>query len=148
MSNAQRVPIAITERIRDHCLCLHAQRAARVLARRFDRVLGTVGLTNGQFSLMMGLNRAEPVSMGPIAALLGMDRTTLTAALKSLERRGLVRTSSSPRDKRSRLLSLSPQGHALLAKAVPIWEAAHAEVDRQLADGQADLLRPALRALE
>ena len=139
------MPFATTAFVRDHCLCLHTQRAARALARRFDRVLSPLGLTNGQFSLMMALNRPEPVGMGPVAALLGMDRTTLTAALKSLERRGLVATASHPGDRRSRLLSLTPQGHALLAQAVPIWQETHAEVDRLL--GEADDLRPALRAL-
>ena len=145
MSNEEQVSFATTAFIRDHCLCLYTQRAARALARRFDRVLSPLGLTNGQFSLMMALNRPEPVGMGPVAALLGMDRTTLTAALKSLERRGLAATAFHPDDRRSRLLSLTPQGHALLAQAVPIWQETHAEVDRLL--GEADDLRPALRAL-
>ena len=85
--------------------------------------------------------------MAPVAALLGMDRTSLTAALKSLERRGLVATASHPDDRRSRLLRLTPQGHALLAQAVPIWQETHAEVDRFLGGGEAEDLRPALRAL-
>ena len=47
-------------------------------------------LTNGQFSLMMSLNRPKPPKIGDVSALLAMDRTTLTANLKPLERRGLV----------------------------------------------------------
>ena len=80
-----------TLEIRDHCLCLHAQRAARALARRFDAAFRPLGLTSGQFSLLNALNRPEPPAMGAVAAVLAMDRTTLTAALKPLERRGLVR---------------------------------------------------------
>ena len=68
------------------------QRAARALARRFDAAFRPLGLTSGQFSLLMSLNRPEPPTMGAVAALLAMDRTTLTAALKPLERRGLVRS--------------------------------------------------------
>jgi DNA-binding MarR family transcriptional regulator len=75
------VPFETTLEVRDSCLCLHAQRAARALARRFDEVLRPVGLTNGQFSLLMSLNRPEPPPMKPVADLLAMDRTTLTAAL-------------------------------------------------------------------
>src|SRR5579871_3043775 len=86
--------------VRDACLCLHVQRAARALARRFDEALRPVGLTNGQFSLLMSLNRPEPPGMGPVASLLAMDRTTLTAALKPLERRGLVRITTDPKDRR------------------------------------------------
>ena len=46
--------------VRDACLCLHVQRAARALARRFDEVFRPLDLTNGQFSLLMSLNRPEP----------------------------------------------------------------------------------------
>src|ERR1700693_3094939 len=92
------VPYQTTLHVRDTCLCLHMQRAARALARRFDEALRPVGLTNGQFSLLMALNRPAPPPMGPVASLLAMDRTTLTAALKPLERRGLVKISREPSD--------------------------------------------------
>src|SRR3954452_19106740 len=147
MSEPARIPFETTAHVRDHCLCLHAQRAARSLARRFDRALRPLGLTNGQFSLMMSLNRPGSAGMGSVAALLGLDRTTLTAALKPLERRGLVASAPHPEDKRSRLLTLTPQGHALLTQAVPIWIATHADVDRVLQEHDADTIRPALRAL-
>src|SRR5271168_4346718 len=120
MSKPPKVPYETTLLVRDCCLCLHVQRAARALARRFDEVLRPFGLTNGQFSLLMSLNRPEPPSMGPVASLLAMDRTTLTAALKPLERRGLVRVSADPADRRSRRLTLTPAGMALLAQAVGI----------------------------
>src|ERR671929_2266683 len=106
MSKANEPSFATTLRVRDTCLCLHTQRAARALARRFDDALRPLGLTNGQFSLMMALNRPEPPSMGAVASLLAMDRTTLTAALKPLERRGLIEMHSAPGDKRSRLIQL------------------------------------------
>src|SRR4051812_10107068 len=147
ISEPARIPFGTTAHVRHHCLCLHAQRAARGLARRFDRALRPLGLTNGQFSLMMSLNRPQPAGMGSVAALLGLDRTTLTAALKPLERRGLVATAPHPDDKRSRLMRLTPQGHALLAEAVPIWRDTHAEVDRVLAEHGAGDLRAGLRVL-
>src|SRR5262245_57856597 len=107
--------------VRDACLCLHAQRAARALARRFDVALKPAGITSGQFSLLMSLNRPQPPNLRSVAALLAMDRTTLTANLKPLERRRLVRTATDPTDRRARLLRLTPAGRAVLAKAVPIW---------------------------
>jgi DNA-binding MarR family transcriptional regulator len=145
MSNARHVPFATTAKIRDHCLCLHVQRAARVLARRFDDALRPLNLTNGQFSLMMSLNRPEPASIGSVAHLLAMDRTTLTAAVKPLARRRLVKVAAGAEDRRSRLLTLSVNGRSLLASAVPIWERVHARVEKRLAGG--DGLRTKLRAL-
>ena len=141
MSKLPDISFATTHYIRDKCICLHMQRAARVLARRFDEALRPLDLTNGQFSLLTSLNRPEPARMGSVATLLAMDRTTLTAALKPLERRGLIAVSVDPEDQRSRLLTLTRAGRALLAKAVPIWKRSHAEVDRLLAGGDPDALR-------
>jgi DNA-binding MarR family transcriptional regulator len=147
MSNPIEIPFSTTLLVRDTCLCLHVQRAARALARRFDTALKPVGLTNGQFSLMMSLNRPEPPPMGPVAALLAMDQTTLTAALKPLERRGWVSIIPNPKDRRGRLLSLTAEGKAVLAAAVPIWEKTHAEVEAKLPAGGANELRTDLMAL-
>jgi DNA-binding MarR family transcriptional regulator len=138
------VPFTTTLEVRDTCLCLHAQRAARALARHFDEVLKPVGLTNQQFSLLMALNRPEAPPMGPVARLLAMDRTTLTAALKPLERRGLLRVQPSPADRRTRLLALTEAGKTALAAAVPIWRATHAAIERQMAGVDPDGLRAAL----
>src|SRR3954447_19872837 len=147
MSKAETVAYETTLRVRDTCLCLHVQRAARALARRFDEVLRPLGLTNGQFSLMMSLNRPEPPSIGSVAALLAMDRTTLTAALKPLERRGLIEVTADPEDRRSRRLTLTPDGRELLGRAVPIWQATHAELDDLLGGFDPDRPRGDLRSL-
>ena len=136
-----------TLHVRDRCLCLHAQRAARALARQFDDALRPLGLTNGQFSLLMSLNRPEPPTMGSVASLLAMDRTTLTAALKPLERRGLVQAAANAKDRRTRPMKLTREGHSLLKQAFPIWERTHAEIDRLIAEHDSGDLRAALRAL-
>ena len=147
MSNRPRVPHETTLLVRDCCLCLHVQRAARALARRFDEALRLLDLTNGQFSLLMSLNRPEPPAMANVASLLAMDRTTLTAALKPLERRGLVTVATDRGDRRSRLMALTPKGMRLLAKAVPIWERTHHGVEGLLPEGDPNRLRSNLRAL-
>jgi len=147
MSKFQALPFEVTPVVRDTCLCLHTQRAARALARRFDEALRPLDLTNGQFSLLMALNRPVPPNLGSVAALLAMDRTTLTAALKVLERRKLVKVAVDKEDKRNRLLTITPAGRALLNKAFPIWKKTHAAVEKELAGLCADELRGALRAL-
>jgi DNA-binding MarR family transcriptional regulator len=147
MAAAPTTTLATTHLIRDCCLCLHVQRAARALARRFDEALRPIGLTNGQFSLMVSLNRPEPPGMKAVASLLAMDRTTLTAALKPLRRRGLVRIMADPADRRGRLMMLTAKGRKTLARAVPIWRKTHGAVEELLRDGDADRLRNNLRVL-
>jgi DNA-binding MarR family transcriptional regulator len=145
MSNRADTSFAFTHHVRDHCLCLHVQRAARALARRFDAALRPAGLTQGQFSLLTSLNRAEPPTIGSVANLLALDRTTLTANLKPLERRGLVKVAVDPHDKRSRRLILTAAGRASLAAAAPIWKREHARVERLLQTASPDVLRAGLR---
>jgi Transcriptional regulators len=95
----------------------------------------------------MSLNRPEPPDMGAVASLLGMDRTTLTAALKPLQRRRLLTITVNPADRRSRILALTPRGRELLARAVPAWRRTHVAVESLLPDGAPDRFRKNLRAL-
>jgi DNA-binding MarR family transcriptional regulator len=147
MARVTQPTLETTHEVRDACLCLHVQRAARALARRFDDALRPIGLTNGQFSLMMSLNRPEPPDMGAVATLLGVDRTTLTAALKPLKRRGLLKIKVDSADRRSRSMMLTPKGRRLLVRAVPVWRKTHVAVEALLPDGDPDRFRKSLRAV-
>lgn len=147
MSNPNPVTYETTCLVRDTCLCLHLQRAARAVARRFDNAFRLFDLTNQQFSLLMSLNRPEPASMQSVANLLAIDRTTLTAALKPLERRSLVTTTIDPNDRRGRRLTLTQAGHELLAAAMPVWQREHAAIDAGFGLNGAERLRDDLRAL-
>ena len=143
MSNA--APFATTLHIRDHCLCLHAQRAARALSRRFDEAFRPLGITSGQFSLLNSLNRPSPPTIGQMAQTLAMDRSTVTANLKPLERAGAVVVSVDPDDRRGRRAGLTEQGRALLARATPVWVDEHARLEAEL-DLDVDALRAGLGA--
>lgn len=108
--------------VHEQCYCLHAQRAARRLARLYDEGLRPFDLNQGQFSLLMLVAGLQPVSVGQVADELVMDRTTVTAAVKPLERRGLLNTAVPHSDQRQRLLSVTPSGLALLNKASTRWQ--------------------------
>lgn len=147
MAKPSAVPFEATAHVRDACLCLHAQRAARALARRFDEVLRPAGLTNEQFSLLMALNRPQAASMGEVASLLGVDRTTLTAAVKPLLRRGLAEVGVDARDSRVRRIWLTDAGHACLTAALPLWTGAHAALEMELRETDPGRLRGDLNIL-
>jgi len=136
---------AVVTHVAQTCLCLHTQRAARALARLFDNALKPFGLNNGQFSLMMALNRPEPPTIGELAPFLAMDRTSLTAALKPLERRGLVRVEPDKADRRSRRVRITAEGVAQLEAALPIWRETHAQLDAALDGEVPNRLRTDLR---
>ncbi|WP_299364329.1 MarR family winged helix-turn-helix transcriptional regulator [uncultured Paracoccus sp.] len=134
--------------IRDTCLCLAAQRAARRLARRFDAALKPFGLTNGQFSLMVALNQPEPPPIGRLAPFLGMNPSTLTAAVKPLARRGLLTVEPDPDDRRSRRLRITREGVALMREAVEVWRAEHAALESDMDEDLPDTLRQGLAGIK
>jgi DNA-binding MarR family transcriptional regulator len=141
------IPFAATLEIRDLCLCLHVQTAARALARRFDAALRPLGISSWQFSLLMALNRPVPATIGQVAETLGMDRTTLTANLKPLVQRDLVTVTVDPDDRRGRRVALTEPGMNLLAEALPVWRTVHASIEAQFAPGEPDRLRAGLKTL-
>src|SRR6266516_3043621 len=99
--------IEMIRMVRDHCLCLRVQRASRAIGRMFDDAFRPFGLTNFQFSLLMMLNRPSPPTIGTLAENLAMDRTTMTANLKVLERRGLLTVRRDHDDSRVKLVTLT-----------------------------------------
>ena len=123
------------------CLCLHVQRAARVLGRRYDQALRPLNLTIGQFSILMFLTRPRPIGISELAENLGMDRTTLTAALKPLVRRGLLLLEPHPGDLRARHIELTGAGRTLSSEALSRWESAQAELIEAVPDTDFDRLR-------
>ncbi|MEC9343586.1 MAG: MarR family transcriptional regulator, partial [Pseudomonadota bacterium] len=99
--------------------------------------------TSGQFSILTSLNRPEPPTIGSVASLLAMDRTTLTAALKPLERRGWLAVREDAADRRSRRLVLTQGGLEVLDAATPIWFEVHDEIDSLAGAGEGlpDMMR-------
>ncbi|MDB5665243.1 MarR family winged helix-turn-helix transcriptional regulator [Cypionkella sp.] len=141
------LPIQTVHQIRDQCLCLAAQRAARKLARRFDRLFAPLGLTNGQFSMLVALSGQWQPRLGELAEFLAMDATTMTAAAKTLEKRGLLRLDADEKDARARRPVLSEAGHAAVAEAVPLWQQEHAKLHAEMPDTDATALARVLSQL-
>jgi DNA-binding MarR family transcriptional regulator len=93
------------------------------------------------------LNRQEGSRMVDLASLLAMDRTTLTAAFKNLERRGFVRITNDPSDLRVRRTRLTRQGSALIMTSLPVWKRTSLEIESRLAGTDLDFFGQILRAL-
>lgn len=144
---SKALTLDIVHEIRDACLCFATQSAARRVARRFDRAFQPIGITNNQFSLMAALMAPRAWRIGDLADFLAMDRTSLTANLKALQRRGLVSVAPDTKDKRARLPALTEAGRAALVAAEPIWRAEHAALATEFPTAEAEALRAALRRL-
>jgi DNA-binding MarR family transcriptional regulator len=116
------------------------------VARRFDLALKPTGLTNGQFSMLMSLNRPDTsevplATIGGVAELLGIDPTTVTAAALILARRDLLKIEVQPPDRRNKVLKLTGEGMRVLTAAVPIWTREHEQIEREMGGGTPERLR-------
>lgn len=131
------VPIETVREIRDQCLCLATQRAARVLARRFDRLFAPLGITNGQFSLMVALSGQWTPRLGELAEFLAMDHATMTATAKTLVKKGFIELEPDPEDARARRPKLTDEGRRTVASAAPMWAEEHRKVQAEITGADA-----------
>jgi DNA-binding MarR family transcriptional regulator len=140
MDATRQIPRSVALEVRDQCLCFAAQRAARELAKRFDRLFSELRITNGQFSMLVAIGGMGQPKLGQLADFLVMDQATATAAIKKLEARGLVTSGVDQADRRVRRVSLTAEGNALLAKAVPLWRKEHARLADELSHAEAGVI--------
>jgi DNA-binding MarR family transcriptional regulator len=76
-----------------------------------------------------------------------MDRTTLTAALKPLERRALVSVLPDELDRRARIVNLTEKGMKLLREAIPLWKKVQLGITREMGTAGLPVFRAQLAQL-
>lgn len=130
-----------------NCLMQQTRRAARQLTTAYEKAFGDVGLTGGQFSILITVSVHGSTAITPLAEGLGMDRTTLSRGLKPLERRSLIAFHEDENDSRARVVSLTQKGESLLNAAIPLWEKAQARVAETLEPNELSQLQQALKTL-
>jgi DNA-binding MarR family transcriptional regulator len=138
------LPREIAVEVRDTCLCFAAQRAARELARRFDRAFAALGITNGQFSMMTAIGGMGQPKLGDLGRFMGMNHATVTAAVGKLEKRGLVTVMDDGKDRRARRVSLTTEGAVTIERAVLVWRVEHLKMALEFGENEVPDLRAQL----
>jgi DNA-binding MarR family transcriptional regulator len=105
------------------CLALNLRRAERIIGRIYDTALKPAGIKCTQFSLLVAIRAMQPATLSRIADHLDMDRTTLTRNLDVLVGAGLAAAGRGD-DLRERVVTITGQGDAALAAALPLWNTA------------------------
>ena len=123
------------------CYCTHARRAAGQLTAFYDEALAPAGLRVTQFSLMRAVMRLEQPTISGLAEATGLDRSTLGRNLRVLQRQGLLRLGPGA-DERTRVVSLSDAGEAVIDAAMPHWRRTQERIEAVLGqESQARLKR-------
>jgi DNA-binding MarR family transcriptional regulator len=143
-----RFPLQSTARaLLDGCPALAARALARQVAQRLDSALASTGLTSGQVALLARVAAAEDDTLGALARRAGVDPSTLSRTLRTLEAAGLVEIALVEADQRRRAVWLTETGARRLARALPLWQAAQAGMAARLSPGLATLLADEAAAL-
>lgn len=129
------------------CNNLALRKAARYLGATYDKALAPVGLRNTQFSILQMLGFRGPTTIGSLADMIAMDRTTMATNLKPLAREGLVTVEPSADDHRARIVTITPDGLSRLQAALPLWRAAQARFEESFGADDAAALRASLEAV-
>lgn len=95
---------------------------ARQLADFKRAVMAKTGVTPAQFVILDALWQEDSRPLKDLATVARCTRATITGIVDVLERKGLVARQMNPGDRRSMLVTLTPQGRALQASA-PTMEA-------------------------
>jgi DNA-binding MarR family transcriptional regulator len=101
--------------------------ATRAVTQLYDDTLKPLGLRGTQFTVLAALMQTGLIKLTDLTNVLSMDRTTLTRNLKPLEEQGLIEITVGE-DRRERLVSLTPQGRAVVEEALPLWEQAQTKM--------------------
>lgn len=123
--------IAHRQAILAGCAGTRVRRLARRLTRRYDLALAPVGLTLSQLMLLLACAGPRPVAVAEVAERLDLDRTTLSRTLAPLARRDLV-TLATADDHRTRLVSLTGEGHDRLDDGLALWATVERAVTESL----------------
>lgn len=115
------------------CMGMHIRRASRIVTQVYDAALRPVELALNQFTILVAIQLVESTPITQLAQELFTDQTTLTRNLKLLEKRGLVALVPGE-DRRVKLVSLTAEGQAVLAQAMPLWEQAQTEVKQKFGE--------------
>ncbi len=131
------------------CAGWNSRVAARRISVFLDRELARLGLTVAQLGLMAQIAVMSDDTLGALASHSGLEQSTLSRNLRTLEAEGLVEIAIVETDLRRRAVWLTEAGARRLEAAIPIWRRAHARLSkcvapqlvRQLADSTQLLAR-------
>lgn len=120
-------------RVETECPAFQARVTARALTRYYNACFRPLGITAEQFSLLVGIGGSHEPTLAELAARAGVDATTLSRNVKSLERRDLVRNNGG-RGRAGKRLVLTDGGRRLMDESMAVWERARVQLTKALGE--------------
>lgn len=127
-------------------LACELSRITHALATELNAGLADLGTSPRVHSVLCNANGAE-LTQVRLAELCNVDKTTMVTTLDELEKSGLVRRVPSATDRRARIITVTPAGKKLLAKADRIVADIEDDVLASLPARERDYFRSAIHRL-
>ena len=146
-TRAQRAPLARA----DYCLDASAGHLLRLAHQRYqaifqERATG-LGLTGPQFATLVRLSQLGRATQNHLGRLAGMDSATIQGVVRRLIARGLMRTANDPMDRRIRVLTMTPEGEAVVREGQQAGTQANDALMASLSERERGQLLTLLRRL-
>jgi len=129
------------------CAGWNSRLAARRITQFLDREIAGAGLTLAQLDLMAQIAAADDDTMAALVQRTGLDQSTLSRNLRTLEGEGLIEIAIVETDLRRRAIWLTEHGARRLEAAIPVWKRAHARLAKSRVPDLARTLADACAAL-
>jgi DNA-binding MarR family transcriptional regulator len=110
------------------CLGAQSRFAARRITQLLDRELTPTGISSAQLALMAQIAAADDDTLGALAERSGLEQSTLSRNLRTLENAGLIEITAVENDLRRRAAWLTESGARRLEAAIPVWRKAQAKL--------------------
>lgn len=128
------------------CTGFNLRKATRAVSQLYDEMLRPAGIRGTQYSLLVAVQMSGPITVTQLAENAVMDRTTLTRNLDVLAKQGLIDVSSGE-DRRTRMVTITEDGRAVLLKAYPLWEQAQSRIREAMSADRLQILMESLSEL-
>jgi DNA-binding MarR family transcriptional regulator len=106
--------------------------AARRITHFLDQEMAASGLSSAQLALMAQIAAAADDTLGALAERSGLEQSTLSRNLRTLESAGLVEIAAVEGDLRRRAAWLTETGVRRLEAAIPVWRKAQTKLAREI----------------
>lgn len=128
------------------CTGFNLRKATRAVTQLYDEMLRPSGIRGTQYSLLAALKIFDSMLVSHLAEKFVMDRTTLSRNLEVMEKQGLVNVTPGE-DRRTRRVTITESGSAVLLEAYPLWQQAQAKIRESMGEERLQALMADLSAL-
>jgi DNA-binding MarR family transcriptional regulator len=92
------------------------------ICRCGDTLFSPYGVTTDQYSLIRAVQREPGIRQADLGSVIFAEPNTVTAMIRLLEKRGILRRRPSPTDKRAKLVQLTTRGEMIMQRLASDWQ--------------------------